>query len=201
MGGVSEGKASGGEGLTGGAGGGSSRSGASDGGSGRNPDLLIREIAENLDRPVTGAEIDRILEHVAGAPFDPEERRVRRGLRGLSYQGYDLRETEYALITHLLQRVLVDRQWREGATARQYLEDLRAAVRHPSARVAVGTPEGSEPLVYVFADNPVPEDRRGTKPERFLFVLYATYIGAIITGYQTGDASATRLPENVRWLR
>ena len=162
---------------------------------------LIREIAEDPDRPVTGEELQRIVECVALAPFDPEPRRVATALRGISYQGHELGARERPLISHLVQRVLIDRQWACGTTAHEYLEDLRAAARHPSARIAVGAPPGSGPLLYVFAPNAMPRDRLGEKSLPRVFVLYGADAAAIITGYQASGMETVRLPSNTRWLR
>lgn len=163
--------------------------------------LLIREIAEDHEHPLTREEVQRIVECVVSAPFDPEPRRVAPALRGISYQGHELGAREQPLISHLAQRVLIDRQWAYGTAAHEYLEDLRDAVRHPSARIAVGAPPGSGPLLYVFAPNAMPRDRLGEKSLPWVFVLYGTDAAAIITGYQASGMETVRLPSNTRWLR
>jgi hypothetical protein len=162
---------------------------------------LIRSLLEKAGRPVTEDEIDRIVERVAEAEFDRRDMRVRRHLRGVSYQGRTVGDRDEALFVHLAQRVIVDGQWRDGTNAEEYVEDLRAAVRDPEARIGVGQPEGSQPLVYVLANNPVPDDRRGAWPEALMFVLYGADSGVIITGYQASGMEAIDFPENVRWLR
>ncbi|CAN5821076.1 hypothetical protein BH20ACT11_BH20ACT11_11280 [soil metagenome] len=162
---------------------------------------LIREIAENHERPLTGEEVQRVVECVSSAPFDPEPRRVATALRGLFYQGHELGTREQPLRSHLVQRVLIDRQWADGTVAHEYLEDLRAAARHPSAKIAVGLPPGSGPLVYLFAPNATPPGRLGENSLPWVFVLYSTDADAIITGYQASGMETVRLPSNTRWLR
>lgn len=167
---------------------------------GQDADALIEEIVQDRGRPVSEEEMALILEHVASASFDPDKRRVKPALRGVSYRGYEIGEREPSLISHLAQRVVVDQQWAESTTTQQYLDDLRAAARHPSARVAVGIPAGSAPLLYLFAPNEIPEQRRGPKALPLLFVLYSTISGVIITGYQVSGLKMVRLPQGARWL-
>lgn len=83
---------------------------------GQDADALIEEIAQDRGRPVSEEEMALILEHVASASFDPDKRRVKPALRGVSYRGYEIGEREPSLISHLAQRVVVDQQWAESTT-------------------------------------------------------------------------------------
>lgn len=115
---------------------------------GQDADALIEEIAQDRGRPVSEEEMALILEHVASASFDPDKRRVKPALRGVSYRGYEIGEREPSLISHLAQRVVVDQQWAESTTTQQYLDDLRTAARHPLGQSGRGHPgrECSAPL-------------------------------------------------------
>lgn len=89
-----------------------------------------------------------------------------------------------------------------GTTPERYLADLRAALRDGSARFGVGKPPGNRaPLVYVFADNPVPHRRRGRRAEPLMFVLYGVADGVIITGHMVSSVDAVRKADDFRWLR
>jgi hypothetical protein len=162
---------------------------------------LLREIATDSERAVAEEEVDRIVEHLADAGFQTRPVRVRPDLRGVVYHGRKVLSKDDALFSHLVQRVVRDRQWAAGTSGDEYLQDLHAAVRHPSARVGVGAPEGSEPLVYIVSENTVPEQRRGENEEALMFVLFGTGPAAIITGHQASSVDEIDLPENVRWLR
>lgn len=181
----------------------SGRGGESGGARGDNDDMdaLIRGIADEPDRAVTHEGIVLIVDRVAIARFDTRPVRVRPDLRGLVYRGRKVGSWDDALFYHLAQRVVTDGQWAYGTTEAEYLEDLRAAVRHPSAQIGVGTPSGSEPLVYCLSENVVPEERRGENGEALMFVLYGIGSGAIITGHQASSMEAIDFAKNVRWLR
>lgn len=128
--------------------------------------------------------------------------RVPRFLRGRSAGGYTLSSRERPLVVHLVERIAYDEQWASGTTPEEYLEDLRAAIQDDSARFGIGRPAGSRaPLVYVFADNVVPEERRGRKCLPVMFVLYGVGPDATIPGHQASSIDAVRKANDFRWLR
>lgn len=107
------------------------------------------------------------------------------------------------MAAHRVIRVARDEQWAGGTTSEQYVSDLHAAVEDDFTRIAIGRPEGSQPLVYVFADTErvAPERRRGAQTLPLVFVLYGVDTGVIITGYQVSRVEVVRVPLDLRWLK
>lgn len=164
-------------------------------------DEIIIELHGNPDRRANEAEIQGLRNRLIGAGF-LEEVRIPPSSRGLSASGYTLGEREGSLVHHLVQRIVLDEQWADGTTPKQYLTDLRASINDSSARFGVGKPFGnSAPLVYVFADNLVPQWRRGRRDESLMFVLYGVADGVIITGHMVSSTDAVRKADDFRWLR
>jgi len=164
-------------------------------------DGIIIELHANPDREASEAEIRGIRKRLTDAGF-LEEIRVPPSSRGLSASGYTLGGRESSLVHHLVRRIVLDEQWTDGTTPEQCLADLRTAVEDGSARFGVGKPPGNDaPLVYVFADNPVPHRRRGRRAEPSMFVLYGVADGVIITGHMVSGTDAVRKADDFRWLR
>lgn len=164
-------------------------------------DEVIIELHANPGRKANEAEIQAIRDRLTGADL-LEEVRIRPSSRGLSASGYTLVGGEGSLVHHLVRRIVLDEQWADGTTPEQYLTDLRASINDGSARFGVGKPSGNTaPLVYVFADNLVPQWRRGRRDESLMFVLYGVADGVIITGHMVSGANAVRRADDFRWLR
>ncbi|MBA2714440.1 MAG: hypothetical protein H0U55_12915 [Rubrobacteraceae bacterium] len=164
-------------------------------------DKVIIELHANPGRRASEAEIQAIRDRLTSVGF-PERVRIPLASRGLSASGYTLGRREDSLIHHLVRRIVLDEQWTDGTTPEQYLADLRASIKDNSARFGVGKPQGnSAPLVYVFAGNLVPQQRRGRRDDPFLFVLYGVADGVIITGHMVSGADAVRKADDFRWLR
>lgn len=164
-------------------------------------DETIIELHANPDRSANEAEIQAIRDRLMGVGF-LEEVRIPPSSRGLTASGHTLGERANSLVHHLVRHIVLDEQWSAGTTPEQYLEDLRAAIEDGSARFGVGKPQGnSAPLLYVFADNPVPQRRRGRRAESLMFVLYGVTDGVIITGHMVSGTDAVRKAEGFRWLR
>lgn len=164
-------------------------------------DDVIIELHANPNRIASEAEIEAIRDRLTGAGF-LEDVGVPPSSRGLSASGYTLGARESSLVHHLVRRIVLDEQWADGTTPEQYLADLRASIRDDSARFGVGKPSGnSAPLVYVFADNLVPQRRRGRYAEPLMFVLYGVADDVIITGHMVSGMDTVRKAEDFRWLR
>ena len=138
----------------------------------QNPaDRLIRELIHTR-REATPEEVERIVERMATVPFDKEDRRTPGKARSRgTYLGRRIGERTDSLFAHLLRRVFEDEQWKEGTTERQYLGDLRGAIRHPRAGVLLYERQGG-PIAAVLAPNVVPEGRLGSLEEpmfRYVF--------------------------------
>jgi hypothetical protein len=106
------------------------------------------------------------------------------------------------LFFHLVKRVVVEEQWRDGTTAEQYLADLRRSIRAPAARLVAYADRGGAiaatitPTVAV-----VPEARLGAQAQANLLVIYSADRGIIVTGYQFSTLGKTRIPPEAVWLR
>jgi hypothetical protein len=86
-------------------------------------DRLIRELIATR-RFALPEEIDRIVERIASAPFDPQsDTSVLTEHRGLTYLGQTLGPRASALAYHLVKRVVIDRQWSFGTSSVEYLTD------------------------------------------------------------------------------
>ena len=170
--------------------------------SSRNPvDILIRDLIRT-GRTGTSDELDRIIDHMAAAPFSRESIRVPIDERGTWYQGHQLAARAESLSYHLVKRVVIEQQWVDGTSAAQYVEDVRRAVRHPSARLTVYERRGGYLAATVTpTDVVLTPARRGVKPERQLLVIYSADRGIIVTGYQFSELSETGIPSEARWLK
>ncbi len=164
-------------------------------------DLLICELIAG-QRQAKPDDIAHIIERIATAPFEPRARRVPLRERGIAYAGRALGAREASLFYHLVKRVRIERQWAVGTSMEEYLADLRAAVRHPLARLALYRERGghlaatSTPTVEV-----VPAARRGARPRDWLLVIYSADRGIMISGYQYSSLSTARIPGEAQWLK
>ncbi len=139
---------------------------------------------------------------MAAAPFSRESVRVPVDERGTRYHGHQLAARAESLSYHLVKRVVIEQQWLDGTSVAQYLEDIRRAVRHPSARLAVSERRGGHLAAIVTpTDLVVFPARRGVKPERQLLVIYSADRGIIVTGYQFSELPETGIPSEARWLK
>ena len=163
------------------------------------PNELIREFL-NPKRAPTEEEIKRILDHVAKAPFRSAMTRVKKEIQGQVFLGRELRTKEPSIIAHLAKRVLSEEQLADGTTPDQYLEDLRSVIGDPELRLAVYARRGQGLYLGCSAPNRLLASRLGRKPEPYLWVVYSTDYGTIMSGYQGSALDRVSLPEEVRWL-
>ncbi len=173
----------------------------SDGGQGvsEHPvDRLIRELI-GTGRQATAGEVERIVEHLATAPFDGRVVSVPCRYRGLTYQGRTLTDRERSLFLHLVQRVVEDEQWADGTTEGRYLADLWDAVREPTARLLLYRRRGG-PVAAVLAPDTVPPPRRGLEAQPLVYVVYSADRGRIISGYQASEVETISIPGDALWL-
>lgn len=138
------------------------------------------------------------MERIAGAPFMGKVR-VRPAERGRRYLGRGVGAVEESLFVHLVRRVR-EGQWAEGTTESEYLEDLRAAVRDPSARLALYVLRGGH-VAAAFSNNRMPPSRRGPNALDYLFVVYSADRGRIISGYQASSLDAVEVSASPLWVR
>lgn len=164
-------------------------------------DRLIRELIQTA-RAATPDEIERIIERVATAPFDTRIVRVRVAARGVRYRGQTLGARADSLTFHLMKRVVLDRQWVDGTSADDYVDDLRRAVRDPVARITVYERHGGAVAATVTPTEQIlPPERRGPVAQPHLAVFYSADRGIIVSGYQFSALDQTSIPQEARWLR
>jgi hypothetical protein len=161
-------------------------------------DTLIRDIAHGRLNP-EGWHADLIREHVSAAPFNPQQVRAERAVRGLVYQGRVVQQTDDSVFIHLVKRVHLEKQWATGTTQGEYLEDLQRLGTDSTCDVIVYD-LGPGPVAALLGRNTVPPRRLGTRHEPFLFVVYAPERRAIISGYQISGPQAVNLSKVPIWL-
>ncbi|MBI4492754.1 MAG: hypothetical protein HY690_08195 [Chloroflexi bacterium] len=137
-------------------------------------DRLIRDLLQT-GRGSTQTEVEQIIQRLVTAPFPTSQ-------------------------PHLVKR-LHEEQWL-ATTEAEYIEDLRRAIRHPTARLAIYVRRGGHIAVTLTAtDEVVPPSRRGARALPELLVVYSADRGIIISGYQISSLATTGVPKNARWLR
>ena len=162
-------------------------------------DQLIRDLLTD-PRAATDEEIAAIIARLMSAPFSEQVVRVPQRYRGLRYGGSSLSSRERSLRLHLIVRVVADEQWAEDTTEESYLDDLRAAVRDPAARLVLYRRRGGA-IAAILTANQIPQERRGAAALPLLYVIYAVDHSTIISGYQVSDSSTIDIPGDARWLK
>lgn len=161
-------------------------------------DDLIQEILDAERRP-TSQEVHAIRSHVSVAPFNQHSVRVTRNLRGVAFQGHRLGNRENSLLLHPAKRVLIDRQWSDGTTADQYLEDLREVVAQLESRLLVYRRDRSS-IVAIYGPNRMPVHRRGARSLPSMYVVYSVDYRCLLTGYQISTINEADIPGDTLWL-
>lgn len=164
-------------------------------------DVLMRELIRT-GRQATPEEVERIVNRVATAVFNPAPVRVPTKERGLSYQGITLEAQAPSIEYHLVKRVMVECQWADGTTTEQYVDDLRRVALYPPAMLAIYQRHG-EHHVMILADtkDALPVSHLGSRPEPATVVIYSADRGIIVTGYQALGLETLNIPKELRWLR
>lgn len=163
-------------------------------------DLLIRALVARR-RQATAAEVTRIVERMATAPLESRARRVPLPERGARYLGYILGARSDSLTYHLVKRVALEEQWADGTTAAQYLEDLRRAIRSPSAQLVVFARRGGCLAATITPlEDAVPVERWGPQVQPLIMTVFSADRGIIISGYGISSLAEAHLPEDAQWL-
>jgi hypothetical protein len=164
-------------------------------------DRLIRELI-HAGRKATPDEVARIIERMAAAPFDPDDKRVRIRHRELAYLGRTLAARADSLTYHLVQRIVGDAQWAFGTTAADYLADLRRSTEDPTARLVLYERRGGAIAATLTpTDQVLPPERRGQGWLPNVLVIYSADRAIIVSGYQISERVAASIPGNARWLK
>ena len=150
-------------------------------------DQLIITLIET-GRQASEEELDRIIEHVAQAPFASHPVKISGWLRE-ELRKHQLQVTQARMSSiklHLLKRIYVDRQWPPQTSPERFVVDLHKAVRHPDVRVWTYKFRG-EPYIGFLSPSHVQDV---ANPEKFIYVAYSPRYGVIITGYQASGPEA-----------
>ena len=163
-------------------------------------DRLIRGRIQTR-RNVEQHDIERILDRIATAPFDPRVVRVPTEERGLTYGFRRLLPWDDSLFAHLVRRVVLDQAWAIGTTADEYLRDLHHAARLSSIGLVIYSRRGGSIAGILAPTRFALRAARlgpGSLPE--LFVVYSADRGAIVSGYQVSSRDELAIPGDAQWL-
>jgi len=163
------------------------------------PNKLIRAQLDSR-RTLTPEEMQRVLDHMAKAPFSLRSVSVDRSIRGRVFQSRILGDKEPSIIAHLAKRVLVEQDWADDVTPVEYLDHLRSVIDDPALRKAVYLSKDKRLFVGLLAPNRIPEARLGKNHSALLWVVYSADYGTIVTGYQVRGIEEITLPKDARWL-
>ena len=162
--------------------------------------LIVRLIREKIE--ASPGDLQRIVDHMATAPFNRHPVRVRARDRGLSYGGVVIGRIADPLDLHLAKRVVQEEQWTPGTTAHEYLDHIKSAIRHPQAQILVYERSGDLVAATIMPTaDIVPADRQGVNVEHNLLVVYSARHGSVLSGYMFSALEKLNLPERIRWLR
>jgi hypothetical protein len=166
----------------------------------RHPDALIHELVAEPERPATADELVRILEHIARSPFNTRRVEIPSELVGEEFLGKKLGKSEDSLTVHLARRVFDNAQWSSKTTREDFLNDIRRAILHPDAALAVYETPRTDYAV-VAAPNIVSQSRLGRQPGKFMVVPYSANRGRSISAWQAKDEESLLIPERARWIK
>lgn len=164
-------------------------------------DQLIRELIQ-MRRPARPTDVEQIIALMTAAPFDSGIVAVPGQERGARYRDIILTARVPSLDYHLVKRVALEHQWADGTTAQDYVADLRRVARLPEARLAVYERRGGNIAAVVAAtEDAVPQQRRGSRSEPHLVVIYSADRGIMVTGYQFSNISTVGIAPGAQWLK
>jgi hypothetical protein len=162
---------------------------------------LIRELVRTR-RPASYDEVEQMLARMATAPFLSRPLAVPPADRGAEYQGKPLGRRADSGTYHLVKRVVIEEQWADGTTLDSYLNDLRRAVRDPSARLVVFERRGGALAATVTpTERVLTPERRGAQTLPHLLVIYSADRGMIVTGYQFSAVERVGISQEATWHR
>lgn len=165
-------------------------------------DRLILEVAAGVRR-LTPEELQRVLEHVAEAGFDPNAQEQARGrVAGLEWRGGILRGSDRLppVEVHYLWHVVRNREWPEGTTLEGYVESIRHVVLDATSGVFASHYQDAWQLGVVRGSR----EWRGPAEFPWVLVEYRVDRGHWVTAFQPREGlGALRSPyrRDIRWLR
>ncbi len=154
-------------------------------------------------RELGGADLQRVLEHVAQAGFDPYSmEKVGGRVAGLLWQGRVLTGNDRLppAEVHYLRHVVVAREWPLGTSLPEYLRSARDVIRDGRSGVLTSRYQGAWQLTVVRRA----EELQGPDGFGWVLVDYRVQTGHWVTVFQPADGlrvlqRPTR--EDFRWLR
>lgn len=154
-------------------------------------------------RALSDSELERVLEHVARAGFDPNAReRVRGRLAGFNWQGRVLAGADLLSPAekHYVWHVLHNQEWPQGTSLQEYLDSIRQVILDPTSGVFTSEYQGAAQLGVVR------ESRELRGPAAFAWVLveYRVDRGHWMTAFQPSvGLPALQGPNrsDLRWWR
>lgn len=161
-------------------------------------DRMIRDIVVSR-RQAAPAEIQDIVTRMATAPFGSATVKVPQRMHGRVIEGKVLGRRVSSLTYHVAKRV-DDGQWEAGLTAAHYMRDIRQAVRHSAAGLAVYRRRGGT-IALSMSPNTIEDNRLGMKPQPYVVVVYSADRGILVTAYQASSLAKISMGVDVRWLR
>jgi hypothetical protein len=152
---------------------------------------------------LTEAELRRVLEHIAGAGFDPAPTSPVGGRgSGIQWQGRILRGSDRLppAEVHYIRHVLSVPEWPPGTTLDAYLESLRDVIVDDRSGVIVSRYLGVWQVTIARRSDSL----RGPAGHVWVMVEYRVGFGHWVTAYQPRDLmQELQSPrrQDVQWLR
>jgi hypothetical protein len=164
--------------------------------------LLVATLVDT-GRSATEDEARQIIDAMAAAPFTSRIVRVPPLVRTAD-PAKRVGSGADSLIVHLIKRIWVERQWSESTTADDFLVDIRAAIRHPTARLLAYRRSGQTFAATITQTSlVVPVTRQGMEAPHYpdMLVVYDVEADAVVTAYMFSTIENVRIPGDTRWLR
>lgn len=165
-------------------------------------DELILAAATGV-RDLEQDELYLVLEHVAGAGFDPNARqRVRGTLAGVEWRGATLKGSDHLSPAerHFLRHAVMRQEWPIGTTLDGYVQSICELILDPTSGVFTNRYYGAWQLGVVRESR----DLRGSLGYDWALVQYRVGFGHWVTAFQPQDGlGELSKPQwsNLRWLR
>ncbi|KPL70106.1 hypothetical protein ADN00_18870 [Ornatilinea apprima] len=153
-------------------------------------------------RKLTPGELDRVVRHVANAGFSSTEMmRVRMPIRGQFWNGKWL-GTDDRIPTdvgHYLKHVVVNQEWPDGTTLKDYKRSLREVILDPASDIFVSKYNDAWQIGFIRESR----EWQGLRGKDFILVEYKVQYGYWTTGFQPQNLSRQVFEgrESIVWLR
>jgi hypothetical protein len=119
-------------------------------------DDLIRVAGIGL-RELTSEELDRVVQYVANAGFDPKGlERCGGRLVGLVWNGRTLKANDVLPPgeVHYLRHVIYSNEWPSGTSLTEYYQNLEDVIRNPKSRILISNIGGEWQIGFLGENQP-----------------------------------------------